>query len=53
MTSGSDGLVPSNGSHMGSISVDSIDPDSITDPLADGFVDQPQQESDDGGPIWV
>ena len=43
MTSGSDGLVPSNGSHMVSVSVDSIDPDSITGPLADGFVDQPQQ----------
>ena len=44
VTSGSDGLVPSIGSHMGSVSVDSIDPDSITDPLADGFVDQPPQE---------
>ena len=31
--SGSDGLVPSDGSHIGSISVDSIDADSITDPL--------------------
>jgi hypothetical protein len=41
VTSGSDGLVPSDGSHMGSVSVDSIDSDSITDPLADGFVDQP------------
>ncbi len=49
VTSGSDGLVPSDGSHMGSISVDSIDSDSITDPLADGFVDQPQQERGDGG----
>ena len=47
--SDSDGLVPSNGSHMGSVSVDSIDPDSITDPLADGFVDQPQQERGGGG----
>ena len=33
VTSGSDGLVPSDGSHMGSVSVSSIDPDSITDPL--------------------
>ena len=31
VTSGSDGLVPSDGSHMGSVSVDSIDSDSITD----------------------
>ena len=44
VTTGSDGLVPSDGSHMGSVSVDSIDSDSITDPLADGFVDQSQQE---------
>jgi hypothetical protein len=39
VTSGSDGLVPSDGSHMGSVSVDSIYPDSITDTLVDGFVD--------------
>jgi hypothetical protein len=49
VTFGSDGLVPSDGSHMGSVSVNSIDPDSITDPLADGFVDQPQQERGGGG----
>jgi hypothetical protein len=49
VTSGSDGLVPSGGSHMGSVSVDSIYPDSITDPLMDGFVDQPQQERGGGG----
>ena len=51
VTSGSDadGLVPSDGSHMGSVSVDSIDSDSITDPLTDGFVDQSQQERCDGG----
>jgi hypothetical protein len=49
VTSSSDGLVPSNGSHMGSVSVDSIDSDSITDPLADGFVDQSQQEWGGGG----
>ncbi len=49
VTSGSDGLVPSDASHMGSVSVNSIDPDSITDPLADGFVDQPQQVRGGGG----
>ena len=49
VTSGSDGLVPSDGSHMGSVSVDSIDSNSITDPLADGFVDQPQQDRGGGG----
>jgi hypothetical protein len=49
VTSGSDGLVPSNGSHMGSVSVDSIDADSITDTLKDGFVDQTQQERGGGG----
>ena len=47
VTSDSDGLVPSDGSHMGSVSV--IDSDSITDPLADGFVDQPPQERGGGG----
>ena len=45
----SEGLVPSDGSHMGSVSVDSIDSDSIMDPLADGFVDQLQQERGGGG----
>ena len=49
VTSGSDGLVLSDGSHMGSVSVDSIDSDSITDPLADGFVDQSQQDRGGGG----
>jgi hypothetical protein len=34
---------------MGSVSVDSIDSESITDPLADGFVDQSQQEKGGGG----
>ena len=29
VTSGSDGLVPSDGSHMGSVSVDAEDSDSI------------------------
>ena len=42
--SGSEGLVPSDGSHLGSISADSIDPDSIREHLADGLVDQAQQE---------
>ena len=45
----SDRLMPSDGSHMGSISADSIDPDSIGDPLVDGLVDQPQQERGGGG----
>ncbi len=49
VTSGSDGLVPSDGSHICSVSVDSIDSDSIVDPLANGFVDQPQQERGGGG----
>jgi len=49
VTSGSDGLMPSDGRHMGSVSVDSIDSDSIMDPLADGFVDQPLQERGCGG----
>jgi hypothetical protein len=49
VTSDSDGLVLSDGSHMGSVSVDSIDSDSIRDPLKDGFVDQPQQERGGGG----
>jgi len=44
----SDGLVPSHGSHMDSVSADSVDPDSIGDPLKDGFVDQPQQERGGG-----
>jgi hypothetical protein len=34
---------------MGSVSVDSIDSDSLTDPLADGFVDQSQQVRGGGG----
>ena len=33
---------------MGPISVDSIDPDSIGDPLVDGLVDQPQKERGGG-----
>jgi hypothetical protein len=33
--SGTEGLVPSDGSHLGSVSADSIGLDSIGDPLAD------------------
>jgi len=49
VTSGSDGLVLSDGSHMGSVSVNSIHPNSIMNPLVDDFVDQPQQERGGGG----
>ena len=41
--SGTEGLVPSDGSHLGSVSADSIGLDSIGDPLADGLSDQAQQ----------
>jgi hypothetical protein len=34
---------------MSSVSVDTEDSDIIRDPLADGFVDQPQQERGGGG----
>ena len=40
----SEGLVPSDGSHLGSVSANSIGLDSIGDPLADGLSDQDQQE---------
>ncbi len=43
-----EGLVPSVASHLASISVESIDPESIGDPLEDKFVDHTQQESGDG-----
>ena len=43
VTSGSDGLVPSDGSHMGSVSVDSIDSDSIMDPLAVALLISPSR----------
>ena len=49
VTSGSDGLMPFDGSHMGSVSVDSIDSNSIIDPLVDSFVDKPQQDRGGGG----
>ncbi len=42
--SGLEGLVPSDESHPGSVSADSIGLDSIWDPLADGLLDQAQQE---------
>ena len=43
VTSDSDGLVPSDGSHMGSVSVDSIDSDSIMDPLAVALLISPSR----------
>ncbi len=36
--------MPSDGSHLGSVSADSIGLDSIGDPLADGLSDQAHQE---------
>ncbi len=47
--SGMEGLVPSDGSHLGSVSANSIGLDSIGDPLADGLLDQAQQERGGGG----
>jgi hypothetical protein len=40
----SEGLMPSDGSHLGSVSANSIGLDSIGDSLADGLSDQDQQE---------
>ena len=40
----SERLVPSDGIHLGSVSANSIGLDSIGDPLADGLLDQDQQE---------
>jgi hypothetical protein len=49
-----EGLVLSDGSHLVYVSVDSIDPDSIADPLVDGLLDQAQQERAGGRPsIWL
>ncbi len=45
----SEGLMPSDGSHLGSVSANSIGHDSIGDPLADGLSDQDQQERGGGG----
>jgi hypothetical protein len=39
----SEGLVPSDWSHLGFVSADSIYPDCVVDPLADGLLDQAQQ----------
>ena len=43
--------MPSDGSHLGSVSADSIGLDSIGDPLADGLSDQAQQERGGGGMV--
>jgi hypothetical protein len=43
-----EGLIPSDGSHLGSISAESIDPESIRDPPVDEFVDHAQQEGGGG-----
>jgi hypothetical protein len=48
-----EGLVPSDGSHLGSVSGDSSDPDSIVDPLADGFLDQAKQVRGGSPLIWL
>ncbi len=45
--------MPSDGSHMGSVSADSIGLDSIGDPLTDGLLDQAQQERGGRGSIWL
>ncbi len=44
----SEGLMPSDGSHLGSVSANSIGLDSIGDPLAKGLSDQDQQERGGG-----
>jgi hypothetical protein len=43
-----EGLIPSDGSHLGSISAESIDPESIGDSPEDEFVDHIQQEGGGG-----
>ena len=43
-----EGLVPSDASHLGSISVESINFESIGDPPKDKFVDYTQQEGGGG-----
>jgi hypothetical protein len=45
----SKGLVPSDGSHLGSVSANSIGLDSIGDPLTDRLSDQDQQERGEEG----
>ncbi len=49
-----EGLVASDGSHLGSISAHCLDPESIGDPPEDGFLDQGHQEGvGGGGVIWL
>jgi hypothetical protein len=49
-----EGLVASDGSHLGSISAHSLDPESIGDPPEDEFIDQGNQEGVAGGEvIWL
>ncbi len=48
MASLREGLVPSDASHLGSISVESIDPESIGDPPKDKFVDHTQKKGAGG-----
>ncbi len=43
-----EGLIPSDGSHLGSLSAKSINPESIGDPPEDEFVDHTQQEGEVG-----
>ncbi len=43
-----EGLVPTDASHLGSISAESISPESIGDPPKDKFVDHTQQEGGSG-----
>ncbi len=43
-----EGLVPSDASHLGSISAESIDPESIGDPPKEKFVNHTQQEGGGG-----
>jgi hypothetical protein len=44
-----EGLIASDGSHLGSISAHSLNPESIGDPLEDEFIDQGHQEGVSGG----
>jgi hypothetical protein len=44
-----EGLVASDGSHLGSISAHSFDPESIGDPPEDKVIDQGHQEGVGGG----
>ncbi len=51
--SGSEGLVPSDGSHLGSVSADSIDPDSIGDPLQMALWIRPSKKGGGRPSIWL